>query len=157
MFGTTQSERYTRNNVTGFPHFPIQCDFNSRLLGTVLIVLVISWAITGCGKAEEKKTDIQLSWEIEPHPPKVGVATVTVVLQDSTGGPVEGAQVTLEGNMSHPGMQPVMAQATETEPGRYSAEMELGMAGDWFILVSSTLKDSTVAEHQIDLTGVRPE
>lgn len=128
-----------------------------RFLGAVLIVLLAFWAGFGCQPAAENKSDIHLSWEIEPDPPRVGMSTITVVLEDSTGRPVEGAQVTLEGNMSHPGMQPVMTRAMETGPGRYAAKMDISMAGDWFVMVSSTLDDSTVAEHQIDLPGVRPE
>ena len=128
-----------------------------RFLGTVLIILFASWAGFGCQPAGEKQSNINLSWEVEPDPPRVGMSTVTVFLKDSTRRPVEDARVTLEGNMSHPGMQPVISQATETEPGRYSAKMEFTMAGDWFILITSTLKDSTIAEHQIELPGVRPE
>lgn len=150
-------KKFSRFICNRVKHTPMQAIRSFRFLCAALFGLVALWLATGCQPAQENQSDITLSWEIEPEPPTVGASTITVVLQDSTDRPVEGAQVTLEGNMSHPGMQPVIVRATETEPGRYSAEMELGMAGDWFITVSSTLEDSTTTEHQIDLPGVRPE
>lgn len=128
-----------------------------RSTGAVLLLLLVLGSGLGCQSSTDTEPDIQLSWDIDPDPPRVGVSTIEVELQDSTRQPVEGARVTLEGNMSHPGMQPVIAQATELKPGTYSAEMDITMAGDWFILVTSELKDSTEVEHQINLPGVLPE
>lgn len=128
-----------------------------RLLGVLLLIHLVLGAGLGCQSSGDNQRDIQISWEVEPNPPQVGAATINLALQDSTDRPVEGAQVTLEGNMSHPGMQPVIARATEEQAGTYSAEMDITMAGDWFIIVTSTLEDSTVVEHQIHLPGVRPE
>ena len=57
--------------------------------------------------------------------------------------------------MSHAGMTPVIADASETEPGRYSATMELSMAGDWFIIVYMTLPDGGKVKRQFEIKGVR--
>jgi len=58
--------------------------------------------------------------------------------------------------MSHPGMEPVFASATETEPGSYAARMQLTMPGDWVILVQGTLANGERIDRQIDLKGVLP-
>jgi hypothetical protein len=91
---------------------------------------------------------------IEPDPPQVGPATVTVNLHDAQARPIEKARVELEGNMSHAGMVPVFGQATEVAPGRYEATLEFTMGGDWFILVRADLPDGRSLERRIDVPGV---
>jgi hypothetical protein len=56
--------------------------------------------------------------------------------------------------MSHAGMAPVFAQATEAEPGHYEAPIEFTMGGDWFILVKATLPDGRQLERQMELPAV---
>jgi len=58
--------------------------------------------------------------------------------------------------MSHPGMSPRFAEAKETEPGRYQANLEFQMAGDWVILLHVALPGGTKLERQIEVRGVRP-
>jgi hypothetical protein len=95
-----------------------------------------------------------LDWEIEPKPPQVGMATLNITLRDSTNQLIKGADIELEGNMSHPGMEPVLATVKEVKPGQYSAKIEFTMGGDWFILIESTLPDDRVVERQINIPGV---
>jgi len=94
--------------------------------------------------------------EITPQPPRVGQATITLRVTGASGQPVTGARVALEGNMSHAGMAPVFAEAMEVEPGRYRANMELTMAGDWIILVHVTLPGGEKVERQFEVKGVAP-
>ena len=58
--------------------------------------------------------------------------------------------------MSHAGMVPVFAEATEIDAGRYRANMDLGMAGDWLVLVHATLADGRKLERQFEIKGVAP-
>jgi len=58
--------------------------------------------------------------------------------------------------MSHAGMSPFIAEAKETERGRYHARLEFSMAGDWVILLHITLSDGKRLERQFDVRGVRP-
>ena len=97
---------------------------------------------------------LTLAHEVSPHPPRVGQVTIKLSLTDDSGTPVTGAQIRLEGNMSHAGMVPVFADAKETEPGRYQSNMELSMAGDWFVLVHVTLKDNRKLDRQFEIKGV---
>ena len=62
----------------------------------------------------------------------------------------------LEGQMSHPGMMPVVADLAERGAGVYEARMQLTMAGDWILVVTGELRDGTRIVKQIDLSGVRP-
>jgi hypothetical protein len=97
---------------------------------------------------------VGLDLVIEPQPPQIGPAKVTLLLYDARGQPLTGADVELEGNMSHAGMVPVFAPALEVAPGRYEAELEFTMGGDWFILVQANLADGRSMERQIDVPGV---
>jgi hypothetical protein len=79
----------------------------------------------------------------QPSPPTVGPGILTFTLQDSSGRPVEGATVTVEGNMSHAGMIPVTGVMQSASGGEYRAALEWTMAGDWFVDVAFGLADGT--------------
>jgi hypothetical protein len=81
--------------------------------------------------------------------------TITLKLSDASAKPATGVRLRLEGNMSHAGMNPVFAEAKESEPGRYSSTMELSMAGDWYVVVHMTLPDGRKLERQFEIKGVR--
>ncbi len=120
-----------------------------------LVMFVIGcFSMMGCQSSGDNHSDVQVDWEITPSPPSVGQATLEITLRDSTNELLTNADVNIEGNMSHPGMQPVIAEAKEVEPGVYSAPIEFSMGGDWFFIVESTLPDNRVIERQIDVPGV---
>ena len=118
-------------------------------LGCLVLLL-----LAGCGRGSKDLPDVNVTLEIEPSPPQLGLASITVVLQDAGGLPISGAQVELEGNMNHAGMVPVFAEASEVAPGRYRAGMEFTMGGDWFILVRADLPDGRSMERKVDVPGV---
>lgn len=109
----------------------------------------------GCRRPAEPHADISVEHEIEPRPPRVGSARVTLRVADASGRPLGGARVRLEANMSHAGMRPVFAEAVEPEPGRYQTELEFTMAGDWVVLVRLALPDGRRVERQFDVKGVQ--
>lgn len=111
--------------------------------------------LNGCRGAGETHADVSVAHEFEPRPPRVGPALVTLRVTDASGRPLGGARVRLEANMSHAGMRPVFAEAGETEPGRYRAELEFTMAGDWVVLVRLDLPDGRKIERQFDVKGVQ--
>ncbi len=98
-----------------------------------------------------------VGFKFAPQPPRVGPMTVTFAIASANGKLAVGAHVTAEADMSHPGMSPVFADAKEVEPGRYQSTLELGMAGDWVILLHCSLADGENLERQFDLKGVRPD
>jgi hypothetical protein len=119
--------------------------------------LLLVVAIAGCqrSRAPDGASDVKLDWFLEPDPPEVGQATAIVKLTGKDGEPIQGATVKLEGNMSHPGMTPVLADAQETGPGSYKANLDLTMGGDWFFLVNATLADGRKLSRKIDVLGVK--
>ncbi len=58
--------------------------------------------------------------------------------------------------MSHAGMAPVLANATESAPGVYDLRFAFTMQGDWVLLVAAVLPDGTRIERRVDVGNVRP-
>jgi YtkA-like len=81
---------------------------------------------------------------------------VSLKLSNPSGQPLSGAHVTLEGDMSHPGMAPVFGDAKETDPGRYQGSLQLTMGGDWVVLTHITLADGRKLDREIALRTVHP-
>ncbi len=126
---------------------------SQRILIAVGIVFLL--LLTACQRGgSADMPEIGLLLEIDPSPPTVGLAMLTLTLTDANGQPISDAKLDIEGNMSHAGMTPVFSQATEFEPGKYRAPLELTMGGDWFVLVKTTLPDGRTFERQLDLPGV---
>ena len=118
-------------------------------------VVVLALALTsGCHRTPDE-ANVGVDLRVEPSPPKVGKAQLTLDVSDADGKPVEGATLRLEGNMAHAGMKPVFADAKEEKAGRYRAETEFTMAGDWFVLVTGKLADGRLVNKKIDVKGVK--
>jgi hypothetical protein len=121
----------------------------------LLIALVWLALAQGCTQRNEPSSNLTLAYEVSPLPARVGPTTITLKLTDASGKVVTGARITLEGNMSHPGMAPVFADAREIEPGRYESEIELSMAGDWYVLAHVSLPDGRKLDQQFEIKGVK--
>ena len=98
------------------------------------MVAVCACFVLAC-RPQGKSPDLTFAHEISPQPPRVGKVTIELNIKDSSGAPVSGARLNLEGNMSHAGMVPVFVAMRETAPGRYQSSMELSMAGDWNVTI----------------------
>ena len=126
----------------------------------LLAAVVCAGVLLGVAcKLTEPTPDFLVQLDVSPSPPAVGrPATVSLKVVDFLASkPVSGARIQLEGNMTHPGMKPVFAEAQEAEPGRYHATLEFTMAGDWVVLVHAALPDGRKIERQFDVKGVRAD
>lgn len=122
----------------------------------VLLTLVAAGLSSGCRPPEERAAGLVVTHTFAPAPPRVGEATMTFTLADTTGRPVTGAAVALEGTMTHAGMQPVFSSATEVSPGRYTAPLTFTMSGDWIVLLEAALPDGRTLRQQVAIPGVQP-
>lgn len=88
--------------------------------------------------------------------PTVGSAEIVVHVSEG-GDAVAAAEVEVTGDMTHAGMVPVVATATETEPGRYATEdFAFSMAGDWILTVEATLHDGRTVSSEASTTVAAP-
>jgi hypothetical protein len=111
----------------------------------------------GCRNTAETAPSLVMRHEVAPQPPKVGPSTITVSLSDADGKPISGVRVKLEGNMSHPGMNPVFADAREIGSGRYQASIEFTMGGDWIVFVKGNLPNGQKLEREFEVKGVQAD
>ena len=126
----------------------------ARRLGVGLFACAL---LTGCSRAGSATDEVTAAWALEPGPPATGVDTnARITLHDADGQPLRGADLRLEGHMSHPGMVPVIADAIERGDGVYEARMQFSMAGDWVLVLSGELRDGRRITKQLEVTGVRP-
>jgi hypothetical protein len=126
-----------------------------NLLAFLGLALCASLSLSGCHKTSEIPPNVVFEHKITPDPPRTGSTTITLKLADSAGKPINGARISLEGNMSHPGMRPVFSEAGELESGHYEANLEFTMKGDWIILFYINLPDGRKLQRQIDVKGVQ--
>ena len=95
-------------------------------VGALLLAVSLTAACMGHAATA---SSVDVTWMLAPARPVVGPATLTITLRRPSDGPVTGAAVTLEGHMSHPGMAPVLADATERAPGVYRSAIRVHDAG----------------------------
>jgi hypothetical protein len=122
--------------------------------------LIVSLTLfSGCSNhnSHESTPGLALKHEISPDPPHVGTAALTLNLADDTLTPIAKAHVALEADMLHPGMVPRPFEVKELEPGRYQAQVQFDMAGDWVILLHITLPDGNTVDRQFDIKGIQPK
>lgn len=101
------------------------------------------------GAAAEMPPGVEIALSGLPDNPSVGTPSELLITVTREGQPVEGADVQVEGNMTHAGMEPLFVEATEVAGGEYQATIEWTMGGEWFLLVRATLPDGSVAEETV--------
>jgi len=112
-------------------------------------------ALPGCRRVEttDQAPDVQLTLSADPEAPAVGPLRLDVALRDAGGAPIDGAtDVSLRGDMSHAGMEPVLATAVGQGDGVYTADFAWTMAGDWIVTVVATLPDGRLKVAQFEYT-----
>jgi hypothetical protein len=121
----------------------------------IALLLIIGLLSAGCASnTAEKSSEIQIT---------LGPASIqsndqiVVRVTDADGQPFTGATVSIEGNMNHAGMVPVITDPVQddadgTADGVYQIPFEFTMLGDWILTVSVTGPDGTSYQEEIDAT-----
>jgi hypothetical protein len=125
--------------------------------------VVIACGVLGfaCGQSPratlgDLASELTVEWTTTPAPPTVGTDTVgEVTLRDRSQQPVRGATLQIECHMSHPGMAPVIGQATERGEGVYQVPLRFSMNGEWVVIVKGTLPDGRRFDRRIETATVR--
>lgn len=114
----------------------------------MLVGIIIFLIAGGCGRAQksgpETQDSYQVSFAVEPAQPVVGPSTLVLTLADASGEPVTNATVAIEANMSHAGMVPVNAAATDGQGGVFRVPLAWTMGGDWYVDAKFTLPDGKI-------------
>jgi hypothetical protein len=133
-----------------------------RLFGTRPFVMLASslcvlaqFPLNGCSKPTQTSSDVGFQYESQPNPARVGSNAFVVRLSGKDGAALSGAHISLEGDMSHPGMSPAFGAMKEVEAGTYRGDINLGMHGDWFVEFHIVLPDGRKVEREADLRNVK--
>lgn len=83
--------------------------------------------------------------------------SVTIQLTDAEGDPITDAMVSLEGNMNHAGMVPVVTDSVADDAdgaadGAYLVPFGFTMNGDWIITVNAELADGSTETQDVNVT-----
>lgn len=130
-----------------------------RLQTDLSLVILALWACSLGAACHRTPQARNLSFESSLWPRLVAVgrpALLQLRVLDAAGRPVLGAHLRIEAQMSHPGMAPFLATATERGNGVYDAQLRFSMSGDWFVLITGNLSNGDKVEYRVDVPGVRP-
>lgn len=124
----------------------------------IISVLIVLLALAGCREQAAPSGDdapLQIELNVSPEEPAVGDAELRVEVTDADGAPVDDATVSARGDMSHAGMQPVLAETEGGEDGVYVLPFEWTMGGDWFVDVTATRPngDTATARFEYSVSG----
>lgn len=119
-----------------------------------VLLLVTGLTVIGCSRVSQEAAQQPLQIElIEPlFPPGIGTYTMNIRLFDENNNPVNDAQIAIKADMTHAGMIPILANATDGDKGLYKVPIEWTMGGDWVIIIQATLPDGTIAEETFPIT-----
>ena len=122
-----------------------------------LVVVAVALALVACDPPSEGDADPRrpIAVALLERPARVGPAVVEVRPQ-LDGAAVAGATVRVVGDMTHAGMVPVVADATDVGGGTYRTnDFLFDMAGDWVLSVDVTYPDGTVrsTSHAVSVSG----
>lgn len=113
--------------------------------------------LLACSSNTNSDTASDLQILVQPAPGGINGETLGVQLTDSSGAPITDATVTVEGNMNHAGMAPVMTDAVTDEAdgtadGFYQVPFQFTMLGDWIISVTVARADGSTVTRDINAT-----
>lgn len=132
-----------------------------RFSASGLLLLFSFFLLAGCrGGGPEGDPSLVLEVAISPTPPAVGPARLIISLQDTAGTAISGAEIVVEGNMTHAGMVPVLERAQMEGPGHYSVgSFSFTMAGAWILTLDATLPDgrTTRIQKATNVVGALPD
>ena len=117
----------------------------------VLIVLALTLLACG-GQGAVTRSDLQITVQSDPPTPQVGGGVLAVTVTGQDGEPVNDATLAVEGNMTHPGMVPVIAHIDGGEDGVYRVPFTWSMGGDWVISVTARAPDGRQAQADFPFT-----
>jgi hypothetical protein len=117
------------------------------------LIALLFGLVAACGGRDAVR-DVRVALVVDPVKPAVDTdTTVRVTLADGRG-PLPGARVQVEAHMSHPGMAPIVVDASETEAGSYTARIPFSMAGEWTLVATGALPDGRRITSDLQHTDV---
>lgn len=119
------------------------------LFGIAFLLVACSSGATPEDSASAKPVNIQV--ESDPNPAMMGDATLTLVITDENGNPIEGARVDVSVDHTDMTGMGMSGPATDQGEGKYAINADFSMSGNWKMTVY-VRKDSLDYKEDIELT-----
>ena len=121
--------------------------------GRTFVLIFLALTLLACGgPGAGTRSDLQITVQTDPPTPQVGGGVLVVTVTGQDGEPVDDATLAVEGNMTHPGMVPVIAHVDEGEGGAYRVPFTWSMGGDWVLTVTARAPDGRQARTDFSFT-----
>ena len=119
----------------------------------VLLLLMLA-LLVACGSSTPPASEAAVQITLLPGQAGDGLQ---VHLHNAAHAPLTDATVTLEGNMNHAGMAPVLTEPVKdgddgASDGVYNIPFQFTMLGDWIVTVTVDLADGTQTTQDINVT-----
>ena len=129
--------------------------FLNRPVWSMFIAALFTWVLLGaCGSSTPEPSNVAVQISLLPG---ATADSLQVQLHDLDHTPLTDATVTLEGNMNHAGMAPVIGEPVQdsadgASDGVYTIPFQFSMLGDWIITVKVELADGTETTQDVNVT-----
>ena len=120
-------------------------------MNRLAVLLVFALLLARCRQSAQTAT-AEIGIDLRAETLTIGETTLHITLADASGQPISAQKIGVRGDMTHAGMQPVLAEITSGENGVYDVPFEWTMSGDWIVTVKATMTDGAVAEKRFDLS-----
>ncbi len=128
------------------------------LLLSVISTLFLMVSLGACNRTTDNAAAAGLHVTLRPAAEGIQGDHLIVEIVDDDGLPVTDVTVSLEGNMTHAGMVPVLTEsvwdgADGREDGIYRIPFQFSMLGDWIISVKIEERDGESFAQDIDVVA----
>lgn len=126
----------------------------TRTVIIVVLLVLLAFSAVGCRRSTttDGEGDVDVTLEVQPDPPAVGQSTLVLTLTDAEGNFIEGAALSVKGDMNHAGMEPVLREAQSGPDGVAEIPFEWTMGGDWIVTVDVSLPEGAAFTRRFDLS-----
>jgi YtkA-like len=116
------------------------------------VCILMAFAVT-CSCRHPLQPGMKIEFERDrPAHLQTGPSILRIKLLDIRNEPVSDAHVSVEADMSHPGMAPVFGKVVMAGHGTYNTTINFTMPGDWTLLVTAVRADGARVEKQQSVT-----
>jgi hypothetical protein len=127
-------------------------------LSFLLLSLILMLSMGACNRTNDNAAAAGLHVTLLPVADGIQGDHLIVEIVDDDGLPVTGVTVSLEGNMTHAGMVPILTEsvwdgADGDEDGIYRVPFRFTMLGDWIISTKIENRDGEYFTQDIDVTA----
>jgi len=119
----------------------------TRTVMLFVLLVLLTLLAAGCRRSATSNGEgaVDVTLEVQPRPPVAGQSTLFLTLTDADGNPLEGASLSVKGDMNHASMEPVLREAQSGPVGVAEIPFEWTMGGDWIIFAASTVSPTQIA------------